>query len=94
MTSFNFERMQNIVRTGPEELGGALYVEQKINGERFDLMFANCRDVADKLRYGDVVERQLQDNDLVCLNRQPSLHKFSIMAMRVKILPAGSVFKL
>ncbi|KAF7702845.1 DNA-directed RNA polymerase III subunit RPC1 [Cucumispora dikerogammari] len=41
--------------------------------------------LADELSIGDKVERQLQDNDLVLFNRQPSLHRISIMAHRVKI---------
>lgn len=35
---------------------------------------------------GDVVYRQLMDNDYVMLNRQPTLHKASMMALRCKIL--------
>lgn len=35
---------------------------------------------------GDVVHRQLMDGDFVMLNRQPTLHKASMMALRCKIL--------
>ncbi len=35
------------------------------------------------LKVGDIVERHLQDGDIVLFNRQPSLHKLSIMAHRV-----------
>lgn len=34
---------------------------------------------------GDMVERHLYDDDVVLFNRQPSLHKLSIMAHRAKI---------
>lgn len=43
--------------------------------------------MAKALRYGDVVERHLDDNDVVLFNRQPSLHRVSIMAHRAKIMP-------
>jgi hypothetical protein len=33
------------------------------------------------------VERQLQNGDLVLFNRQPSLHKMSMMGHRIRILP-------
>ena len=36
---------------------------------------------------GDVVERHLRDGDVVLFNRQPSLHRMSIMAHRVKVMP-------
>jgi len=47
----------------------------------------NLKNVARKLRPGDVVHRPLQNGDIVLANRQPSLHKFSVLAMRVVIVP-------
>jgi DNA-directed RNA polymerase beta' subunit len=40
-----------------------------------------------KLNIGDIVERKLQDGDIVLLNRQPTLHKASMQAMEVKLMP-------
>ena len=37
---------------------------------------------------GDVVERHLMDGDVVLFNRQPSLHKMSIMCHRARVLPS------
>ena len=42
---------------------------------------------------GWTVERQLRDNDVVLFNRQPSLHRMSIMAHRVKVME-GRTFRL
>lgn len=39
------------------------------------------------LKDGDVVERFLLDGDIGIINRQPTLHKGSIMGMRIKITP-------
>jgi len=39
-----------------------------------------------KLQPGDIVERHLHDGDIVLFNRQPSLHKLSIMVHRAKVL--------
>ena len=33
------------------------------------------------------VERHLRDDDLIIFNRQPTLHKMSMMGHRVKVLP-------
>ena len=71
VTSFNYERMRRIVQIGADELGGALYVEKKYDGSRFDLTFVNLDTVAQDLKDGDIVERMLQDDDLVVMNRQP-----------------------
>jgi DNA-directed RNA polymerase beta' subunit len=40
-----------------------------------------------QLKVGDVVERQLRDGDIVILNRQPTLHKASMLAKRIIIRP-------
>jgi DNA-directed RNA polymerase III subunit RPC1 len=50
------------------------------------LAFGNRELTARNLRIGDIVERHMIDNDVVLFNRQPSLHKVSIMAHRVKVL--------
>jgi len=39
------------------------------------------------LTIGDIVERKLKDGDIVLLNRQPTLHKASMMAQEVVIRP-------
>ena len=38
-------------------------------------------------QHGDLIERHMIDEDMVLFNRQPSLHKLSIMCHRAKILP-------
>lgn len=45
------------------------------------------RRIVDQLMIGDIVERHMIDGDVVLFNRQPSLHKMSIMSHRAKILP-------
>lgn len=50
------------------------------------LRYGNRQKIAQELRYGDTVERHLMDNDVVLFNRQPSLHKLSIMAHLVSYL--------
>lgn len=55
------------------------------NGSRVDLSFVNRHNI--NLDVGWSVERSLMDGDIVLFNRQPSLHKMSIMAHEVRILP-------
>lgn len=49
------------------------------------MKYAQARKVS--LEIGDVVDRHLQDGDIVLFNRQPSLHKLSIMCHYVKVRP-------
>lgn len=50
------------------------------------LKFGDRRRYAAELKYGDIVERHLEDGDIVLFNRQPSLHRMSIMSHRVRFL--------
>lgn len=57
------------------------------NGTRVWLKFGDRTRMAHDLKVGDVVERHLCDGDVVLFNRQPSLHRMSIMAHRVRVMP-------
>ena len=46
-----------------------------------------------ELNIGDIVNRNLMNGDYVLFNRQPSLHKMSMMAHRVKVMK-GNTFRL
>ncbi|KNC73963.1 hypothetical protein SARC_13479 [Sphaeroforma arctica JP610] len=62
----------------------------KITDRRFFLKLlspAIRQEKADSLRHGDIVERHMIDGDLVLFNRQPSLHRNSIMCHYAKVMP-------
>lgn len=85
VTPFNIDRMQELVRRGNSQYPGAKYIVRD-NGERIDLRFhPKSSDL--HLQCGYKVERHLRDDDLVIFNRQPTLHKMSMMGHRVKVLP-------
>ena len=90
--SYNIEQLQELVRRGPHMHPGASYVI-KDTGERIDLRYTrNSGDII--LQYGYIVERHLRNGDIVIFNRQPSLHKMSMMGHKVRVMPAGSTFRL
>ncbi|XP_036146712.1 DNA-directed RNA polymerase III subunit RPC1 isoform X2 [Monomorium pharaonis] len=82
----NLELMRQLVRNGPDIHPGANYVQYKSSQNRRYLKYGDRNKVAHDLEPGDIVERHLKDDDLVLFNRQPSLHKLSIMTHRAKIL--------
>ncbi|MEM3180801.1 MAG: DNA-directed RNA polymerase subunit A' [Candidatus Micrarchaeaceae archaeon] len=63
------------------------------DGKRKRVLDANREDLLKALMPGQIIERQLQDGDFVLFNRQPSLHRMSIMAHRVKVV-SGKTFRL
>ncbi|CAN3372452.1 hypothetical protein DIURU_005052 [Diutina rugosa] len=91
VTPYNIHRLTEYVRNGPQEHPGAKYVIRD-TGDRIDLRYnRRAGDIA--LQYGWKVERHLMDDDPVLFNRQPSLHKMSMMGHRVKVMPY-STFRL
>ncbi|KAG1775061.1 DNA-directed RNA polymerase II, subunit 1 [Suillus placidus] len=90
VTPYNIAYLQELVRNGPTTYPGARYVVRD-TGERIDLRYNKRADAF--LQYGWIVERHLKDGDFVLFNRQPSLHKMSMMSHRVRLMPY-STFRL
>jgi DNA-directed RNA polymerase III subunit RPC1 len=86
VSDVNIEKMRRLVRNGPAKHPGANMIRLRDGSFTKFLAFCNLETAAQNLRIGDVVERHMEDNDVVLFNRQPSLHKISIMAHRAKIL--------
>jgi DNA-directed RNA polymerase II subunit RPB1 len=89
VTPSNIEEMTKLVRNGPDNYPGANFVFKKNSFESSTNVypiFLKFRKEKINLTYGDVVERHLQDGDPVLLNRQPTLHKQSMMAHKIKVI--------
>ncbi|KAL3525220.1 hypothetical protein ACH5RR_013592 [Cinchona calisaya] len=91
---YNIERLKELVEYGPHPppgKTGAKYIIRD-DGQRLDLRYLK-KSSDQHLELGYKVERHLNDGDFVLFNRQPSLHKMSIMGHRIKIMPY-STFRL
>ncbi len=86
VTPWNIEELRKYVLNGPDKWPGANYII-KPDGRRKDLRFLDKKSAAEGLSVGDIVERHLIDGDIVLFNRQPTLHRISIMAHIVRVLP-------
>ena len=64
----------------------------KPDGRRIKVSDRNCVEQSTTIDIGFSIERQLIDGDVVLFNRQPSLHRMSMMAHRVKIME-GKTFR-
>lgn len=87
VTSFNIAMLRQAVLNGPDQHPGANFIQQKSTSMKRYLRFGDRRRIAKELCVGDTVERHLIDGDVVLFNRQPSLHRLSIMAHRVIVRP-------
>ena len=91
VTPYNIHKLHQLVKNGPNEHPGAKYVIRD-SGERIDLRH-HKRAGEISLQYGWKVERHIVDGDFIIFNRQPSLHKESMMGHRVRVMPY-STFRL
>ena len=91
VTDLNIQKLKKLIEKA-EEYPGANYIirpdekRKKITPELKD-------EIINELSIGYKVERHLQDGDVVLFNRHPSLHRGSLMAHYVKVLP-GRTFRL
>ncbi|CAJ1951517.1 unnamed protein product [Sphenostylis stenocarpa] len=86
VTHHNIEKLRQCVRNGPDKYPGARMLRRD-GGLSWSLKVLCRKRAADELRIGDIVDRHLEDGDIVLFNRQPSLHRMSIMCHRARIMP-------
>ena len=86
VTDWNMNKMKKYIMNGPNKHPGANYIIRP-DGNKIRVYDETKETVANKLEEGFVVERHLMDGDVVLFNRQPSLHRMSMMAHEVKVLP-------
>ena len=87
----NRDFLKKLVENGPEEYPGAKILERK-NGENISLRYVDRASI--RLEDGDVVHRHMMDGDCVLFNRQPSLHRMSMMGHIVKVMKVGDTFRM
>lgn len=82
----NIKRLKMAVKNGPNVYPGANYISVKGDPTPISLAFLRNKKIADTIEIGHTVHRHLVDGDIVLFNRQPSLHKLSIMGFRAKVM--------
>jgi DNA-directed RNA polymerase II subunit RPB1 len=84
VTPYNLKKLYKLVQNGADKWPGAKTIVRK-DGRMISLKHVKTEEIV--LYEGDVVNRHLLDNDILLFNRQPTLHKMSMMGHRVKVLP-------
>ncbi|PYB68678.1 DNA-directed RNA polymerase subunit A' [Thermoplasma sp. Kam2015] len=98
VNQFNIDEMRELIKRGRnprDQFGryvtGVNYVIRP-DGRRIKITDQNAAENAERIDIGWTVERQLMEGDIVLFNRQPSLHRMSMMGHTVRILP-GQTFR-
>ena len=83
----NYDEMKRLGENGPDTYPGAKYLRKTREDRTIRLQNTDRVQIARDLQIGDVVERHMRNGDVVLFNRQPSLHRMSMLAHRVRIMP-------
>ncbi|MFH1307647.1 MAG: DNA-directed RNA polymerase subunit A' [archaeon] len=84
VNSLNIEQLKKLIES--KEYPGANYIIRP-DGKRKKITDDLREEIIEELTIGYIVERHLQDGDVVLFNRHPSLHRASLMAHFVRVLP-------
>ena len=87
VNEYNIDEMKRLILNGPDVWPGAKYIRKGSDMITINLKYADLNKIVNEIKYGDVVHRHLRNGDYVLFNRQPSLHKMSMMCHKVIIMP-------
>ena len=87
----NINFLTKLMLNGPDKYPGA-NILQRENGESISLRYVDRNSI--KLEHGDVVHRHMLDGDPVLFNRQPTLHRMSMMCHIAKVMKVGNTFRM
>jgi len=83
--------LKKLILNGPDVHPGAKTLETK-NGRSTALRYVDRTAIV--LEEGDIVHRHMMDGDIILFNRQPTLHRMSMMAHIVKVMKQGDTFRM
>ncbi|MFH1605817.1 MAG: DNA-directed RNA polymerase subunit A' [Nanoarchaeota archaeon] len=86
ITDWNIAYLKKFIENGAKKYPGANYIIRP-DGKRKKITDETREQLLEEIQPGFIVERHLIDGDISLFNRQPSLHRMSMMCHRVRVLP-------
>jgi len=90
VTEWNLEYLKKFVKNGPKKYPGSNYIVRP-DGTKKKLTEDIIEATLEELQPGYLVERHLMDGDIAIFNRQPSLHRMSMMCHKIRVLPCKTL---
>ncbi|HLD43039.1 MAG TPA: DNA-directed RNA polymerase subunit A' [Candidatus Nanoarchaeia archaeon] len=90
VTEWNLAYLKKFMERGPGQYPGANYVIRP-DGKKKKITEETQEASLEEVAPGYIVERHLIDGDIAIFNRQPSLHRMSMMCHRVRVLPGKTL---
>jgi DNA-directed RNA polymerase II subunit RPB1 len=92
VNQINKNFLTKLIQNGPDVWPGAKMLEKQ-NGEVITLRYYLDRNSI-VLEEGDTVHRHMMDGDAILFNRQPTLHRMSMMCHIARIMKRGDTFRM
>ncbi len=94
VNSRNIHSLSTLVKNGPDVYPGAKLLERKVNDRTVHISLKYADRESIQLAEGDIVHRHMMDGDAILFNRQPSLHRMSMMGHIVRVMFKGDTFRM
>ncbi len=90
VNEWNMAFLKKFLERGPDQYPGANYIIRP-DGKKKKITSETKEASLEEMQPGYTVERHLMDGDIAIFNRQPSLHRMSMMCHRIKVLPGRTL---
>ena len=90
VTEWNMAYLKKFVEKGPKNYPGANYIIRP-DGKKKKITDETREASLEEVQPGYIVERHLMDGDIAIFNRQPSLHRMSMMCHYIRVLPGKTL---
>jgi DNA-directed RNA polymerase subunit A' len=81
----NIEHIKEMIKRYPE--WPTINYVIRPDGRKKKVNELNKEEISKEIEIGHIVEKQLEDGDWAIFNRQPSLHRMSMMGHKVRVMP-------
>src|SRR3989344_401131 len=92
VTPWNMTYLKKFVERGPKKYPGANYIIRP-DGKKKKITDEIKEALLEEIQPGFTIERHLMDGDISIFNRQPSLHRMSMMCHKIKVIH-GKTFRI
>jgi DNA-directed RNA polymerase II subunit RPB1 len=83
-----------LILNGPDTYPGANSIIKHSGGNPIDLRYIDRKSIVAGLEIGDTINRHMMNGDMFLFNRQPTLHRMSMMGHKAVIMKHGKTFRM
>jgi DNA-directed RNA polymerase II subunit RPB1 len=94
VNSRNIHMLTTLLKNGPDVYPGAKLLERVIHGKSVHISLKYADRESIELHEGDILHRHMLDGDAILFNRQPTLHRMSMMGHIVRVMKQGNTFRM